>query len=148
VAKRSAAARACGLIQLYVRLLETDENGYGYCCSCGKSLVWAECQGGHFHPKGNSYNAAAFEEENVHVQCASCNLFQKGNPSGYLTYMNKEYGEWDESNQEFSNPVVEHINSLIGTYLEIEEVRDIARIYKQKCKDLSKYKNFQVRIPT
>ena len=148
MAKRSAAARACTFIQLYARLLETDENGYGYCCSCGKSLTWAETQGGHFHPKGNCYNAAAFEEENVHVQCASCNLFQKGNPSGYLGYMNKEYGEWNPETESFDNPVVDHINSLIGTYLETEEVREIAKIYKQKCRDLAKQKNFEIRIPS
>jgi predicted ATP-grasp superfamily ATP-dependent carboligase len=62
--------------------------------------------------------------------------------------MNSEYGTWDEAKQEYSNPVVEHINSLIGTYLETEEVREIAKTYKQKCKDLAKQKNFEIRIPS
>jgi hypothetical protein len=62
--------------------------------------------------------------------------------------MNKEYGQWDEANQEFTNPVVDHINTLIYTYLETEEVRTLARIYKQKCKDLAKSKNFQINIPS
>ena len=146
MAKRSAANRACGFIQLYTRLLYTDENGYGYCVSCGKSLSWGECQGGHFHPKGVNYNAAAFEEENVHIQCRSCNTGQGGNVSGYLKFMNKEYGVWDEETRTFENPVVDHINSLIHTYLDIEDVRDIARIYKQKCKDLAKTKNFPVNV--
>ena len=148
IAKRSAAARACSLVQLYVRLLETDENGYGYCCSCGRLLTWGESQGGHFHAKGRNYSAASFEEENVHLQCANCNCAQGGNHSGYLIYMNKEYGQWDEANQEFTNPVVDHINTLIYTYLETEEVRTLARIYKQKCKDLAKSKNFQINIPS
>ena len=148
MAKRSAASRACRFIQLYVRLLETDENGYGYCCSCGKSLEWDQTQGGHFHPKGRNYNAAAFEEENVHLQCGSCNTGQGGNASGYLKYMNTTYGEWNEETREYENPVVDHINSLIHTYLELEEVRELARIYKQKCKDLAKNKNFMVNIPT
>jgi hypothetical protein len=146
MAKRSAAARACRFIQLYARLMETDENGYGYCCSCGKSLSWGETQGGHFHPKGHSYNAAAFEEENVHVQCASCNLYHKGNPSGYAKYMDKEYGEINFTTGKFENLVVDHINSLIHTYLETEEVKAIAKIYRQKCVDLAKDKNFPVNL--
>ena len=148
MAKRSAAARACSLVQLYTRLNETDANGYGYCCSCGKLLSWGESQGGHFHAKGRNYSAASFEEENVHLQCGECNCAQGGNHSGYLNYMNREYGEWNETKQEFENPVVDHINSLIYTYFETEQVRDIARTYKQKCKDLAKNKNFEVRIPS
>ena len=85
--KRNAAARTCRYIQLYVRLLETDDNGYGYCCSCGQSLPWDQCQGGHFQPKGRNYNAAAFEEDNVHVQCATCNTYRGGNPAGYVSFM-------------------------------------------------------------
>ena len=136
--KRSAAARACQFIQLYVRLLETDVNGYGYCCSCGRNLSWGECQGGHFQPKGRNYNAAAFEEDNVHVQCAGCNCNLGGNPAGYVKYMNEH----------FEPEAIEHLESISHTYLEIEEVREIAKIYKQKCKDLAYEKNFEVRIPS
>ncbi len=148
MAKRSAAARTCGLIQLYTRLLETDENGYGYCCSCGKMLTWNEGQGGHFHPKGRNYNAAAFEEDNVHLQCSTCNCGQGGNASGYLKYMNQNYGEWNKDSNKFENPTVDYINSLIHTYLDIEEVRELARTYKEKCKVLAKGKNFQIKIPS
>ena len=147
MAKRTTASKACKRIQMYVRLLETDENGYGYCCSCGKSLSWGQTQGGHFHPKGQNFNAAAFEEENVHIQCSGCNLGQGGNSSGYSKFMNRTYGEWNETTQEFENVVVDHINSLIKTYLTTEEVDEIGKIYKQKCKDLAKSKNFPVNIP-
>ena len=146
--KRPTAARTCRFIQLYVRLLETDENGYGYCCSCGKSLCWSQCQGGHFHPKGRNYNAAAFEEENVHVQCSGCNCGQGGNASGYLKFMNDKYGMINYTTGQFENPVVEHINSLIHTYIDIEDVRELGDIYKKKCKDLAKSKNFPVNIPS
>lgn len=148
MSKRSAAARTCRYMQLYARLMETDENGYGNCCSCGKSLEWGQTQGGHFHPKGRNYNAAAFEEENIHVQCASCNCGQGGNASGYLKYMNANYGEWNDCSEEFENPTVDHINSLIHTYLELDEVKELGKIYKQKCKELAKSKNFPVNIPS
>ena len=138
MAKRSAASRACGFIQLYKRLLNTDENGYGYCCSCGKSLEWDESQGGHFQPKGRNYNAAAFEEDNVNLQCGTCNCTLGGNPAGYGPYMLREYGQ----------EVIDYLLAQSYKYLETDEVRELARIYKQKCKDLAKNKNFMVNIPT
>lgn len=136
--KRTTLAKACKYIQLYVRLLETDENGYGYCCSCGKLLTWRETQGGHFQPKGVNYNAACLEEENVHIQCATCNLYRQGNPAGYYKFMLDKYGE----------DVIKEIEELSYEVYDIEEVQELAQIYKQKCKDLAKTKNFEVRIPS
>lgn len=138
MAKTSAAARACRFIQLYVRLLETDKNGYGRCCSCGKVKSWAELNGGHFQPKGRNYNAASFEEDNVHIQCVECNCTLCGNPAGYFKFMLDNYGE----------EVLEYLKTQSYLYLEIEEVREIARIYRQKCKDLAPTKNFEVKIPS
>jgi len=138
MAKMSATKRACGFIQLYVRLLETDENGYGYCCSCGKAVEFAESHGGHFQPKGRHYNAACLEEDNVHIQCPTCNTYRGGNPAGYSKFMLDKCGQ----------DVIDYIKQKSYERLDIEEVREMARIYKQKCKDLAKTKNFEVRIPT
>jgi len=134
--KRLHAAKACKYIQLYVRLLETDDNGYGRCCSCGKSLSWKETQGGHFQPKGRNYSAAAFEEDNIHVQCAECNLYMGGNPAGYMKYMLKNYGKKG----------VAEIESLSHHYLDCNQIDELACTYKQKCIDLAKTKNFEVKI--
>lgn len=136
--KRTTAAKACRYIQLYVKLLETDENGYGYCCSCGKSKSWHELQGGHFQPKGINYNGACLEEENVHIQCVGCNNYRQGNPAGYSKFMLDKYGE----------DVIDYIKQKSYEILDIEEAREMAKIYKQKCKDLVKTKNFEVRIPS
>ena len=138
MAKKSASARACGFIQLYARLLETDENGYGKCCSCGEVKSWGDLHGGHFQAKGVNYNAACLEEDNVHAQCSTCNTYRQGNPAGYGQYMLDRYG----------NDVIEYIKQKSYEILDIEEVREMARIYKQKCKDLVKDKNFPVKVPS
>ena len=135
--KRIHAAKACKYVQLYVRLLETDVNGYGKCCSCGRLLAWSETQGGHFQPKGRNYNAAAFEEDNVHIQCGSCNLGKGGNPAGYSIYMTETYGK----------KAIEEIKALSYKVLDCNQIDEIARNYKQKCIDLAKTKNFKVNIP-
>jgi len=138
MAKMSAIARACRFVQLYTRLNETDANGYGYCCSCGKMVEWNGCHGGHFQPKGRHYNAACLEEDNVHIQCTTCNTYRGGNPAGYSKFMLDKYGQ----------DVIDYIEKKSYERLELEEVREIAKIYKQKCKDLAKTKNFEVRIPS
>jgi len=136
VKKRLHASKACKYIQLYVRLLETDANGYGYCCSCEQPLIWGQGNGGHFQPKGRNYNAAAFEEDNVHLQCPRCNIYLQGNPAGYTKFMLKKYGK----------KAIEEIKQLSYKILDCNQIDEIARIYKQKCIDLAKTKNFQVNI--
>ena len=134
--KRVTAARACQRLQLYVKLLETDENGYGKCCSCGEVKAWGELQGGHFQPKGRNYNAACLEEDNVHIQCTTCNLYRGGNPAGYLKYMLAEYGA----------EAVEEIAQMSYGTLTMDEIQDLAKIYKEKCKRLANTKMFKVTV--
>jgi len=90
--KTSYAKKACELIQRYARLNETDDNGWGYCCSCNKALHFTDGQGGHFQPKGNHYNAACVDKRNVHFQCIQCNKWNQGNAAGYGHYMVSKYG--------------------------------------------------------
>ena len=136
--KQGANARACKIVQLYVKLLETDENGYGKCCSCGEVKAWGNLHGGHFQPKGRNYNAACLEEDNVHIQCETCNIYRQGNVAGYSQYMQANY----------DNEVIEYLKKKSYEIQDIEDTRETARIYKQKCKDLAKQKNFEIKIPT
>ena len=136
--KRMTSARVCKFIQLYVRLKETDVNGYGLCCSCGNMNPWSNLHGGHFQPKGCNYNAAAFDERNVHIQCATCNIYGCGNPAGYSKYMEKKYG-WD---------VIAEIEALSYRRLEREEILEVGRKYKALCQEEAKKKNFKIRIPS
>jgi len=134
--KRLHASKACRYIQLYVRLLETDKDGFGVCCSCGQTFSFSQLQGGHFQPKGRNYNAAAFDTRNIHVQCSLCNLYRGGNPAGYAAYMLTSY----------SQAVIDEIKCLSYKYLDCNQIDDIAREYKQKCVELAKSKSFKVNI--
>jgi hypothetical protein len=145
MAKRTTSAKACKYVQLYAKLLETDENGYGYCCSCGDSLSWNQGQGGHFHPKGRNYPASSFMIANVHLQCSSCNCGQGGNPSGYSKYMDDKYGKVVKG--KFTNPTVDEINTQAYVYLDTHQVQEIAHEIKQKCIELIKTKSFEIKLP-
>lgn len=81
-------------LQRYVRLKAADDNGYVSCVTCGVTRQWNErMQGGHFIKRGKK--RWAYEEENVHPQCAECNgiHMQYGQADKkYTLYMVDMYG--------------------------------------------------------
>jgi len=95
-AKKKKSARilknkAWSLLSKIIRLENADYNGYCACVTCGISKHWTEMQAGHFiaRSKGNS---VYFLEDNIHVQCPSCNVFLAGNLTNYTLYMIDKYG--------------------------------------------------------
>jgi len=124
------------MLQLFVRLDESDENGNGYCCSCGKQVSRHNCDGGHYQPKGNGYNLAAFIRKNVHIQCKGCNGFRQGNPAGYAMYMLMRYT--DNTIQRIAMASYKKSNHYIHEKVYLK--------YKVKCEELVKTKNYKVKI--
>lgn len=55
----------------------------GICFTCGAFAQGANYHAGHFIPKGAGGLALYFHEDNVHGQCAKCNLFLQGNQYEY-----------------------------------------------------------------
>ena len=53
----------------FIRLRDTDENGYGQCISSGQPLRYGtpECQAGHYFPAGK-FSSLRFNEDNVNLQ--------------------------------------------------------------------------------
>ena len=72
--------------QLLARLAAADENGFCECVSCGVVKHYKDgMHGGHFIPKGNS-SRWCLEVENIHPQCASCNMFGMKNGTAAQAY--------------------------------------------------------------
>jgi hypothetical protein len=65
------------------------ENGYGKCCSCKKLIEAGDA--GHFINR--RWYSTRWHEQNVHLQCLSCNRFQEGNAAGYALFMLDKYGK-------------------------------------------------------
>lgn len=81
-------------VQKLARLAASDDNGYCTCVSCGVTKHYKDMQGGHFIPKGNS-SYWALELENVHPQCAACNMWGMKHGSAaqsYTLFMEDMYG--------------------------------------------------------
>jgi len=55
----------------------------GICFTCGSRAWGRNYHAGHFIPKSTGGLALYFHEDNVHGQCAKCNLFLQGNQYEY-----------------------------------------------------------------
>lgn len=60
------------------------------CFTCGKKADGYALHAGHFIPKAAGGLALYFHEDNVHAQCAGCNLFLAGNQYIYGEKLGKE----------------------------------------------------------
>ena len=60
----------------YIRLRDTNEEGYGKCYTCDVPLEFKKTQAGHFINR--SLKATRWDERNVKVQCARCNNWMEG----------------------------------------------------------------------
>jgi len=73
----------------YIRKRDTDANGYGLCCTCAKRIHYKEGHAGHFMSR--RHYATRWDEENVALQCVSCNSFNQGEQYKFALFLNDKY---------------------------------------------------------
>ena len=101
-------------------------NGYGVCISCGKTikLGTSDYHAGHYIP--STYSYLRWEDDNVHSQCSSCNVFKRGNLTEYRKGLENKIGrsrerELWESRHNIFKPSREWLESRIEA--EKEEIK-------------------------
>ena len=85
--------KAAKLLQRYVRLKASDDDGYCQCVTCGKIDHYTAMQGGHFYSR--RHTVFKLFEENIHVQCPACNQWGMKTTKiqeAYRIYMEDMYG--------------------------------------------------------
>jgi hypothetical protein len=85
--------KAAKLLQRLVRLKASDDNGYACCVTCGKADHYKNLQGGHFYSR--RHLVFKLFEENIHPQCAGCNMYGMKTTKiqeAYRIYMEDNYG--------------------------------------------------------
>lgn len=75
----------------FIRLRDSDSNGYCRCISCGSIHFWKNIHNGHF--VNRQHIATRFNEKNCNAQCVKCNTFDEGNNIGYMKGLIKKYGQ-------------------------------------------------------
>ncbi len=80
---------------LYIRLRDSDENGYIRCFTCGGVRFFKYCDAGH--GIGRQHEATKYNEKNVHAQCKKCNGLEGGMRERYKEEVDRRYGDgfWD-----------------------------------------------------
>jgi hypothetical protein len=81
---------------LYIRLRDTDENGYGSCITCGRVIHYTKGDCGHGIPR--QHKATKYHEFNNFLQCKRCNGFEGGKREVYKEEVNRRYGDgtWEK----------------------------------------------------
>jgi hypothetical protein len=74
----------------YIRLRDSDENGYGQCFTCSRVLHYKKGDCGH--GIGRQYKGTKYNEKNNHLQCKPCNGFEGGRREIYKEHVDKLYG--------------------------------------------------------
>ena len=77
----------------YIRLSASDKDGNCVCVTCGKVAHWKNggMQAGHFQSR--RHYATRWEEDNVKVQCSSCNVFRYGEQFKFSLYLGGKLSE-------------------------------------------------------
>jgi DNA-binding protein H-NS len=95
------------------------------CISCGKKIT-GQVHGGHYRTT-KAAPQLRFNEDNCHSQCVSCNVYLSSNFLEYRKRLIQKIG-------------VERVEALENDNTlkrwTIEELQEIKKIYKQKCKEL------------
>jgi len=80
----------------YIRLRDSDGQGFGKCFTCSFRAEWKKFDAGH--GLGRQHKAVKYDERNVHSQCKRCNGFEGGQQAIYKEEVEKRYGKgtWDE----------------------------------------------------
>jgi hypothetical protein len=78
-------------LQKAIRMEAADDRGICRCVTCGKKGHYKRMHGGHFVP--GRRQSILFIEENIHVQCISCNNYLSGNVMEYERFMVNTYGQ-------------------------------------------------------
>lgn len=75
----------------YIRLRDSDSNGYITCITSGRRVHWKEADAGHFISR--RHLATKFDEQNVNAQSRHDNRFAAGKQYEHGLAIDRKYGK-------------------------------------------------------
>jgi len=123
----------------YIRLVETDEAGYGYDFVTGERLTYSTAEASHFIKR--SHLATRWEPLNVHAQLPQNNQENERNTIAKENYLN-------QIKRFFGQDVLIRLDDLKKTDWKPWdfELRELLAKYRQVNRELAKDKMFEVRL--
>jgi len=111
-------------VNKFVRLRDEKKG----CISCGDAFT-GKYDAGHFFSAGG-HGSVRFDLRNIHGQCVYCNQWEHGNLYQYHLKLISKIGlkEFDDLEKQ----------SYKTKKWEKDELKEIIKVYKQKCKEIEK----------
>jgi hypothetical protein len=117
----------------FIRLRDSDENGYITCYCCGSYEYWTDCDNMHFMPR--SHKNTRFSEDNCKGGCRTCNQSKKGNL--------KAYGDHLERDRKGSVEALEDQARVEYNYT-VSEVKGLISFYSKEVRVMRKKKPMKI----
>lgn len=133
-----------GIFSKYVRLINSDSNGFVGCYTCGKLLFWKQIQNGHYVPRNTL--ATRFSEDNCRPQCIGCNLFGNGKFIDFRINLVREIGTRKVNSLEREKFKVFKIDSNWYTEKIIHYTKEVKRLLEEKRLDDKPKKGERIKI--
>lgn len=114
----------------YIRLRDTDENGFGKCITCGRVIHWKKGDCGHGIPR--QHKATKYNECNNALQCKPCNGFEGGKREIFKQRIDERYGPGTWDKLELASRAVCKRGKV--------EIEIMTEYYKEKLKTLKQKK--------
>ena len=118
----------------YIRLRDTDENGYFKCPTCGKIKDYGQADCSHYWSR--SHYSTRWDEENCCVECKHCNRFDSSHLHELGKYLRKKLGDRNFELLEFRHYQTEKLDNF--------KLAEKIKYFQKKVVELSRTKNFQV----
>lgn len=132
--KRRLVEKLDKIFSLYIRLRDTDENGYFKCPTCGKIKPFDKADCSHYWSR--SHMATRFDEDNCCVECSYDNRMNSSHLDGLGKYLKKKLGE-----QKFELLEWKHNQTCKWSEFELAE---LIKHYQKEVLRLKKTKRFIV----
>lgn len=133
--KKSLEKSLDKLFSLYIRLRDTDENGYFKCPTCGRILPWEKADCSHYWSR--KHKSTRWNEDNCVAECSYCNRFDSSHLDGLGRFLKKKLGE-----QRFE--MLHWLHNQPKKYSEFE-LAELVKMYRKKIVELKRTKNFIVK---
>ncbi len=108
----------------YIRQRTANKNGYVSCVTCGKTDHWKNMDAGHFISR--KHLSTRWHDQNVQVQCKSCNVFRYGEQYKFSLWLGSDTSRalYDLSKKTLK--------------LDNYDLQDLIKIYEERCAEIKK----------
>ena len=110
----------------FIRLRDTNEEGFGKCFTCPRIIHWTKGDAGH--GIGRQHKATKFNEINNNLQCKHCNAFEGGKREVYKRYGQGTWNKLEVASRQLCKR---------GKF----EIEQMTEYYKKEVDKLKKQKN-------